>query len=576
MNTAQQPMYGWQDLPWKQIERSVFKLQKRIYQASRRGDTKSIHKLQRLLISSWSARCLAVRRVTQDNRGKKTAGVDGIKSLTPQQRLCLAETLTLPQTASPTRRVWIPKPGKEEKRPLGIPTMQNRAQQALAKLALEPEWEARFEPNSYGFRPGRGCHDAVAAIFQAICHKPKYVLDADIAKCFDRIDHQALLAKLHTFPKMKRAIHAWLKAGVLDSEELFPTDEGVPQGGPLSPLLANIALHGLEEAVAANHPKARVIRYADDLVAFHPNCEEITAIQGTISNWLAGMGLELKPSKTRITHTLIEHDGNIGFDFLGFHIRQYKVGKTHSGKTSHGELLGFKTIIKPSREAMRRHNLALKLMIRKHLSAPQAQLIGRLNPIIKGWTAYYATVASKEVFNKMADLTFYKLRRWTRRRHPHKSRKWLAKKYWHPHQGRKWDFIAPDGNKLYQHYQTPVRRHVKVRGKKSPYDGDWPYWVKRKGAYPGIPKRVAALLRKQKGRCAICELYFKDEDVLEVDHITPRAKGGGNHYGNLQLLHSHCHHKKTAENEKLRRLEALMTSTSLVRSRMSGNAHVRF
>ena len=193
--------------------------------------------------------------------------------------------------------------------------------------------------------------------------------------------------------------------------------------------MANIALHGLEEAVAANHPKARVIRYADDLVAFHPNLEEIKAIQGTISKWLAGMGLELKPSKTRITHTLIEYDGHIGFDFLGFHVRQYKVGKTHSGKTSHGQLLGFKTIIKPSREAMRRHNLALKVMIRKHSSAPQAQLIGRLNPIIKGWTAYYATVSSKEVFNKMAELTFYKLRRWARRRHPSKSRKWLTDKY---------------------------------------------------------------------------------------------------------------------------------------------------
>jgi RNA-directed DNA polymerase len=205
--------------------------------------------------------------VTQDNRGKKTAGVDGIKSLNPQQRLHLAQTLTLPQTASPTRRVWIPKPGKEEKRPLSIPTIHSRAQQALAKLALEPEWEARFEPNSYGFRPGRGCHDAIAAIFHAICQKPKYVLDADIAKCFDRINHQALLDKLQTFPKMDRAIRAWLKAGVLDGEELYPTDEGVPQGGPISPLLANIALHGLEEAVAVDHPKARVIRYADDLVA---------------------------------------------------------------------------------------------------------------------------------------------------------------------------------------------------------------------------------------------------------------------------------------------------------------------
>ncbi len=207
MNTVNQPMYKWQDLPWKKIERQVFKLQKRIYQASKRGDIKTVHKLQRLLIKSWYARCLAVRRVTQDNRGKNTAGIDGVKSLNPQQRLKaegvrsfgriaprLAQELKLSDKAKPTRRVWIPKPGKDEKRPLGIP--RNRVQQALVLLALEPEWEAIFEPNSYGFRPGHGCHDAIEATFNAICHKAKYALDADIAKCFDRIDHQALLAKL--------------------------------------------------------------------------------------------------------------------------------------------------------------------------------------------------------------------------------------------------------------------------------------------------------------------------------------------------------------------------------------------
>ncbi|MBP6806463.1 MAG: reverse transcriptase N-terminal domain-containing protein, partial [Chloroflexi bacterium] len=249
MNTATRPMYEWQDLPWKKIEQAVFKLQKRIYQASQRGDTKAIHKLQRLLISSWSARCLAVRRVTQDNRGKNTAGVDGIKSLTPPERLRLAQTLRLSQTACPVRRVWIPKPGKVEKRPLGIPTIANRAEQALAKLALEPEWEARFEPNSYGFRPGRSAHDAIEAIFKNICLQAKYVLDADIAACFDKISHSAVLAKLQTYPAMQRAVRAWLRAGVLDGETLFPTTEGSPQGGIISPLIANIALHGLETAV---------------------------------------------------------------------------------------------------------------------------------------------------------------------------------------------------------------------------------------------------------------------------------------------------------------------------------------
>lgn len=326
-------MYKWQDLPWRKIEGQVFKLQKRIYQASQRGDTKAVHKLQRLLLSSWAAKCLAVRRVTQDNRGKKTAGIDGVKALTPSQRMQLVQSLTLSGTARPVRRVWIPKPGKTEKRPLGIPTMQNRAEQALAKLALEPEWEAKFEPNSYGFRPGRSVHDAIVALSMAMRRQPKYVLDADIAACFDNISHTALLDKLNTFPLMRRAIRAWLKAGVMESDKLFPTAAGSPQGGVISPLLANIALHGLEITVAEAHPQTQVIRYADDLVVLHRDLEVVEAAQQTVAKWLADMGLELKPSKTTVTHTLDEHGGHIGLDFLGFHIRQYRVGKTHSGKT---------------------------------------------------------------------------------------------------------------------------------------------------------------------------------------------------------------------------------------------------
>ena len=188
MNTARRPMYAWQDIPWHKVERAVFKLQRRIYRASRRGDVKTVHKLQRLLMKSWYAKLLATRRVTQDNRGKRTAGVDGVKSLTPPQRLRLAQTLSLSPKVQPVRRVWIPKPGTTDHRPLGIPVMGDRAGQALAKLALEPEWEAKFEPNSYGFRPGRSCHDAVEAIFASIKYRPRYVLDADIKGCFDNID----------------------------------------------------------------------------------------------------------------------------------------------------------------------------------------------------------------------------------------------------------------------------------------------------------------------------------------------------------------------------------------------------
>jgi RNA-directed DNA polymerase len=228
-------MDEWNELPWKQFERQVFKLQSRIYRASQRGDVKTVHRLQKLVMKSWAARCLAVRRVSQDNQGKKTAGVDGVKLITPPQRFSLAQSLRPSGKARPLRRVWIPKPGSREQRPLGIPTLSDRARQGLVKIALEPEWEAKFEPNSYGFRPGRSAHDAIEAIFGGIRLKAKYVLDADIAKCFDRIDHQALLNKLSTYPGLRRVIRGWLRAGVMDGQRLFPTDEGTPQGGVSTP-----------------------------------------------------------------------------------------------------------------------------------------------------------------------------------------------------------------------------------------------------------------------------------------------------------------------------------------------------
>src|SRR2546425_7432889 len=211
--------YEWKTMPWRKIEVRVFKLQRRISQATIRGETQKARSLQKLLAASWSAKSLAVRRVTQENKGKKTAGVDGVKSLTPPQRLQLISAMDLHAPVKPVRRIWLPKPGKLEERPLGIPIMQDRATQALVKLALEPEWEARFEPHSFGFRPGRSCQDAIEQIFNAIHRRPKYVLDADIASCFDRISHAALLNKLRTFPALRRAVRGWLKAGVLDGAE---------------------------------------------------------------------------------------------------------------------------------------------------------------------------------------------------------------------------------------------------------------------------------------------------------------------------------------------------------------------
>jgi len=561
MSTAERPVYEWNDLPWTAIEKRVFKLQKRIYQASQRGDTKTVHRLQRLLMRSWSAKCLAVRTVTQDNRGKRTAGIDGVRALPPRQRTTLVHTLRPGQKAPPVRRVWIPKPGTSDQRPLGIPTLRVRAEQSLVKLVLEPQWEARFEPNSYGFRPGRSCHDAIDAIFASINSTPKYVLDADIEKCFDRINHQALLKKLTTFPSLRRTIRAWLRVGVLDGSQLIPTTEGTPQGGPLSPLLANIALHGLETTITSAFPtqlrvnghfqrwRPTVIRYADDFVIVHPDRGVIERCQQLASAWLHDMGLELKPSKTTISHTLTPHQGRVGFDFLGFTIRQYRVGKTHSGKRRGGRcpptLLGFTTRITPSKEAQRRHLHAIKAIIHDARAVTQATLIHRLNPLIRGWTGYYASQVSKAIFAKLAYLTVHKLYRWARRRHPGRSWTWVAQKYWRDDHGR-WGFATADGIQLYHHADTCIRRHTKVQGTKSPYDGDWVYWTTRMGNHPDAPPRIAALLRKQGGRCAWCGLYFKDGDLPETDHILPTSRGGSHRSHNWQLIHRHCHDTKTA------------------------------
>ncbi|GHT91848.1 hypothetical protein FACS1894122_04860 [Alphaproteobacteria bacterium] len=350
-------------------------------------------------MKSKSAKLLAVRRVTQVNKGKKTAGIDGVKSLSPTQRLKLANELNLNEKSKSVRRIWIPKPEKTEKRPLGIPTMTDQAKQALVKLVLEPQWEAKFAPNSYGFRPARSCHDAIEAIFIAICKKNAYVLDADIKGCFDNIDHIALLKKLNTFPKLRQVIKKWLRNGVMEGEVFHKTKTGTPQGGVISPLLANIALHGVEyetkkalqedlfQYLKKKYPKASrkksadtmsIVFYADDFVIIHESEEIVLKAKEFVEEWLKKVGLTINQSKTRIVHTLKSKDGNKGgFDFLGFSIRQYPT-KTR--------VKGYKTLTKPSPEGQKRHRKAIDVRLKYLTAATQEEVIKALNPVIKGWS----------------------------------------------------------------------------------------------------------------------------------------------------------------------------------------------
>ena len=567
----------WEAIDWCKVERYVFKLQKQIFKASRQGNKRKVRQLQKTLMRSWYNRLLAVRRVSQNNRGKKTAGVDGVKSLTPIARIKLAKQLRIKGKSKATRRVWIPKPGKDEKRPLGIPTMHDRALQGVIKNAIEPEWEAVFEPNSYGFRPGRACQDAIQQIRVSVEKKPKYVLDADISKCFDKIDHAALLEKLGYNGKVRQQIKAWLKSGVVDNKTFLETEEGTPQGGVISPLLANIALHGLEnhlnefaKTIDMRRPDGRrqegwqmkvqslnFVRYADDFVLMHRDKKVILDGKQVIEKWLSEIGLELKPSKTRIAHTLLKEeseDGKAGFNFLGYHIRTFKVGYHSSLRLSTGKRPGIRTLITPTKEAYKKHQEKLKTTINNKKIEGQAELIGKLNPIIRGWMNYYKTSDISTVgghSNQDNDL-YHKLRSWSRRR---------CKADWKRAYAKYWNYVIIKGRKvnrfstregksglyLISHTDTYCsNRYVKVKGNASPYDGNLGYWATRMGRHPEMDSLKASLLKKQKGKCTHCGLYIRNGDIQETDHIIAKKLSGKNVYSNYQLLHGHCHDEKTA------------------------------
>jgi RNA-directed DNA polymerase len=296
-------MAAWQAIPWKKVQRQVFRLQQRMDHATPRGHVRTVHKLQNLLLKSWDARLFAVRRVSQDNRGKHTAGIDGTKSFTPSPRLRLAGQLQLTSKATPLRRAWMPKRGSPEKRPLGIPPPHERARQTLVRQGLEPEWDAKLSPHTDGVRPGRSCWDAIAAVFHRITFRPQYLLKGDIAKCFDRLEHSALLAKLQAPPDIRRQGRAWLRSGIIEADTFLPTMAGTPQGGSCSPLLALIALHGMDAAITPRYPEARGIAYADDGLGLHPERAALEHCQQLLTAWLAQIGLTLHVSKTPMSHT---------------------------------------------------------------------------------------------------------------------------------------------------------------------------------------------------------------------------------------------------------------------------------
>ncbi len=424
-----------------------------------------------------------------------------------------------------------------------MPPMYDRACQCLVKFALEPEWEAKFHPESYGFRPGRSAHDAIEAIRLSIEDKGRktrdmerkdhWIFESDIEKCFDRINHEYLLNKLQTFPRMRRIIKGWLKAGCLEEERLFPTEEGTPQGGAVSPLLANIALHGIEEAHTVKRKNGtatlvqqKLIRYADDFLIIFGRGEtpkNIDEIIGEVNTTLAPIGLRLKESKTRLVKS------SEGFDFVGFNVKKHPCQGA------------WKTLVKPSKEAQLRHYARLKQIVKKHGQAPQSKLIAELNPIIRGWSNYYKTANAKKALSLTDHKLFQSLWGWATSRCKHTAKGKIKTKYWN-----NWRFT--DGKYLLnRHSDTKIERHIKVNGRKSPFDGDHVYWTLRLSKYSGLPTRIQKILKTQNGKCNGCQRPFLVGDRMEIDHIIPKSLGGLDLYINLQLLHQHCHDSKTAK-----------------------------
>jgi RNA-directed DNA polymerase len=535
----------WYAINWQTINRNVRRLQVRIVQATKESRWGKVRALQRLLTHSYSGKVLAVRRVTE-NDGKKTPGVDQEIWDTPEKKTQAVQALRRRGYQSqPLRRVYIPKSDGKTMRPLGIPTMKDRAQQALYLLALVPVVETTADKNSYGFRQQRSCADAIKQCFLALrSANTQWILEGDIKSCFDKISHDWLLAHV---PMDRVILQKWLKSGYMEKHVLHETTDGTPQGGIISPALANCALDGLERLLREKYPAEKrlkslggrkpcvnLVRYADDFVITSKSKELLEGeIKPLVEQFLQERGLELSPTKTVITHV------EKGFDFLGQNVRRYPNGKL---------------LIKPSKKNVKTFLDGIRQTIKAALGMSAADLIDQLNPKIRGWANYHRHVVSKRTFGRVDHTIFFSLWQWARRRHPNKNPRWFKFKYFERRGDRDWSFFGescddegrPKKVWLFHAKSTPIKRHVKVKGEANPYDPTYEtYFEEREAAHMLETFRGTRTLRylwyEQRGLCTQCNTKITRITGWRLHYCVPRVKGGSTGATNCVLLHPECH-----------------------------------
>jgi len=535
---------NWYAIDWRRVERNVRGMQIRIAKATREGKWRRVKALQRMLTRTLSAKLYAVRRVTQ-NQGARTAGVDRELWDSPESRRLAVDRLKRRgYKPLPLRRVFIPKANGKE-RPLGIPTLHDRAMQALHLLALEPVAESTSDPNSYGFRTHRSTADAMGQI--RVCMSKggsaQWVLEADIQGCFDHIDHDWLERNV----LMDTAIlRKWLRAGLIYEGQFQATKAGTPQGGIISPTLANVTLNGLERELDAHlrakfgigkakKLKVHVVRYADDFVITGVSQEILVSeVRPWIETFLAVRGLQLSEEKTRVTHI------DQGFDFLGWNFRKY------SGKM----------LIQPSKKNAQAFYRKVAETISGNKAAKQADLIRLLNPLLRGWAEYHHRVSAKKAYSRMEYLVFQKLWRWSKRRHPNKGSDWVRRKYFHSVNARNWVFGVPivveDGGRrlleLYSLSGTAIKYPTKIKGEYNPFDPAWEQYgeeLRQERMLHSLrhQKQLVKLFMSQSGLCALCNCALTQETRWHDHHLVYRMHGGTDALSNRVLLHPHCHQK---------------------------------